>query len=326
MALPEPLTWPPSAVGRDRYRSALGLLGWALALAGFAWFGSVLWTAIGLDGGRAYDAHSYWLAGRHVLDGQPLYAPVQIGDPGAYRYLPTFAYTAVPFALLPEMAFAWAYRIACLLCLRYLVGSWRVVGWTLLLSPVWIELLALNVTFPVAAASRWALRGGGVSWLPAATALKYGSVLLVPYVAVCRPGRRGALAIGVALMGGVLGLHLLLDAGTWSAYFASLAQQAEAPNTGSQVGDQLLTLVPSTLGDFVLRLVFATVLVIVAIRRRWAWLAFTAATLAVPTLWLARLAPLVAVPRLWLEDRAAAAASSPAPGANPGVRPAIIGP
>ena len=30
------------------------------------------------DGGYAYDARSYWLAGRHVLDGQPLYERVAI--------------------------------------------------------------------------------------------------------------------------------------------------------------------------------------------------------------------------------------------------------
>ena len=53
---------------------------------------------------------------------------------------------------------------------------------------------------------------------------------------------------------------------------------------------------------FVIRFGLAALMLVVAIWRRWAWLAFTAVTLAVPTLWLARLAPLVAVPRLALED------------------------
>ena len=65
----------------------------------------------------------------------------------------------------------------------------------------------------------------------------------------------------------------------------------------------LLFLVPSTLGDFLLRLALASLLTVIAAVKGWGWLAFAAATLAVPTLWLARLAPLVAVPRLWLEER-----------------------
>ena len=67
-------------------------------------------------------------------------------------------------------------------------------------------------------------------------------------------------------------------------------------------------LVPSTLGDFVLRFALCAVLAGIAAWRRWSWLAFTAAALAVPTLWVARLAPLVGVPRMWLEDRGAATA------------------
>ena len=66
---------------------------------------------------------------------------------------------------------------------------------------------------------------------------------------------------------------------------------------------QLLQLVPSTTGDFTLRFALAAVMVVIAIRRRWGWLAYVAATIAVPTLWLARLAPLVGVPRLWWEER-----------------------
>ena len=74
-------------------------------------------------------------------------------------------------------------------------------------------------------------------------------------------------------------------------------------NDAPYVGDQLLFLVPSTLGDFLLRLALAAVLVGIAAWRRWDWLAFVAAAIAVPTLWAARLAPLVAMPRLFLEDR-----------------------
>jgi hypothetical protein len=78
------------------------------------------------------------------------------------------------------------------------------------------------------------------------------------------------------------------------------------------VGDQLLVLVPSTLWDFVLRFALCGVLAGVAIWRGWAWLAFAAAALAVPTLWVARLAALVGVPRLWWEERVSPAGSGAA--------------
>ena len=84
---------------------------------------------------------------------------------------------------------------------------------------------------------------------------------------------------------------------------SSLLQQASSSDAGPTVGGQLLHLVPSTAADFALRLALAAGMTLIAIRRRWGWLVFLAATIAVPTLWLARLAPLVAVPRLWWEER-----------------------
>src|SRR5215210_6301762 len=83
------------------------------------------------DGGYGYDAYAYWLAGRNVLEGRPLYQfeVVQtVGDLGAYRYPPLFAQLWAPFTVLPALAFSWGWRFACLLSLRYLAGSWRNVG------------------------------------------------------------------------------------------------------------------------------------------------------------------------------------------------------
>jgi len=102
---------------------------------------------------------------------------------------------------------------------------------------------------------------------------------------------------------GILALHAVLDPGAWVAFVKSLGQQARSINHAPYVGGQLLFLVPSTLGDFLLRLALASLLTVIAVVKGWGWLAFAAATIAVPTLWLARLAPLVAVPRLWLEER-----------------------
>jgi len=211
-----------------------------------------------------------------------------------------------PSSLLPELAFTWLYRIACLLCLRYLVGSWIWVGWALLFPPVSIELMALNVTLPIAAAARWSLRGPhpamGSALIPFTATLKYASVLLLPYLMVHRPESRRAIVGGFIVLFGVTLIHVAIAPDIWMAFVHSIRQQSQSINAAPYVGDQLLFLVPSTLWDFLVRFGLAALLMGIAISRRWAWLAFTAAMLAVPTLWLARLAPLVAVPRLALED------------------------
>lgn len=291
----------------QRRRSWLEATGWALSVIGFISFGHYVWETILLDGGFAYDLNSYILAGRNVLDGAPLYAPVEINDPGAYRYPPTFAVLAVPLALPPEEIVTWVYRALCLGCVRYLVGSWRGVGWALLVVALQIELISLNVTLPIAAAARMALRGpggaAGAALIPATAALKYGTALLLPYLWLTRPHLRRPMLLGSGALLAAFALHAVLDVEVWRAYVASLGQQSGTVNDAPYVGEQLLFLVPSTLGDFLLRFAIGAVLVVVAIRYRWDWLAFTAAALAVPTLWLARLAPLVGVPRLWWEAR-----------------------
>jgi len=232
---------------------------------------------------------------------------MEINDPGAYRYPPIFALLAVPLALVPEEVVTWTYRAVGVVLVRYLVGSWRATGVALLFPPLQIELIALNVTLPIAAAARMSLRGPrprlGAGLVPATAALKFGTALLVPYLWLRRPRARRALVAGIGLLGVAAAAHAVIDPGTWGDYIASLGQQAGSVNDAPYVGDQLLFLVPSTLGDFLLRLALAAVLVGIAAWRRWDWLAFVAAAIAVPTLWAARLAPLVAVPRLFLEDR-----------------------
>jgi hypothetical protein len=297
-----------------RRRAWLKAFGWALSLIGFASFGALLWDAVVRDGGFAYDLDAYLLAGRNLLAGAPLYPPMEINDPGAYRYPPTFALLTAPLTPLPEPVVTWAYRLVCIGCVRYLVGSWRAVGWALLFVPLQIELVALNVTLPIAAAARAALGGPrtaiGAALLPATAALKYGTALLVPYLWFTRPHLRRPLLIGLASLVTAFGIHAVVDPGTWGDYVDSLVQQSGSANDAPYVGEQLLFLVPSTLGDFLLRLGIGAALVLVAMRARLDWLAFTAAVLAVPTLWVARLAPLVGVPRMLLEERLSRAAAA----------------
>jgi hypothetical protein len=290
-----------------RRRRWLEATGWALSVIGFVSFGAFLWQVILRDGGFAYDLHAYLLAGRNLLEGNPLYPPMEINDPGAYRYPPTFALLTAPLAPLPEPAVTWAYRAACIGCVRYLVGSWRAVGWAFLFVPLQIELVALNVTLPIAAAARAALRGprasAGAALIPVTAALKYGTALLLPYLWITRPALRRPLVLGSLGLAAAFVVHAMLDPSVWRDYLASLTQQAGSTNDAPYVGDQLLFLLPTTLGDFALRMAIGLGLVIVAIRARADWLAFAAAAIAVPTLWVGRLAALVAVPRLAIEER-----------------------
>ena len=147
------------------------------------------------DGGYGYDAYAYWLAGRNVLDGNPLYWLHDEGALGAYRYPPLFAQLWAPFTLMPALAFSWVWRGVCLLCLRYLAGSWRNVGLWGLVPLTWTELSIANITFPTAALTVLALRGRAefAAW---AGALKIAPLLALPYFWISRPETRRALLIG----------------------------------------------------------------------------------------------------------------------------------
>lgn len=74
-----------------RRREWIERFGWALSLIGFGSFAAFLGQAVVRDGGFAYDLNAYLLAGRSLIEGAPLYPPMEINDPGAYRYPPTFA-------------------------------------------------------------------------------------------------------------------------------------------------------------------------------------------------------------------------------------------
>lgn len=266
--------------------SAASAVGYGLGLAG-------LILLLQHDGGLGYDVRSYWLAGRHVFEGEPLYWPVAIDALGPYRYPPLFAQLWAPFALLPELAFAWLWRLVCLLSLRVLAGCWRNVGLWMIVPLTITELSSANVTFPVAALAFHALRGrpGLAPW---AAALKVGPAMLLPYLWLRRPHERRALLLGVAALTGACVVSLLLAPDYWVRYVELLGWQAKS----AMVGDGLISLLPTAGADFALRAAVASLLVGIAARRGSDALAYAATVIAVPSLWLQRLVPLLAVPRL----------------------------
>jgi hypothetical protein len=254
---------------------------------------AALWLLVRENGGLGYDSYAYWLAGRNVLEGQPLYWPHAEGALGAFRYPPLFAQLWAPFAVLPALVFSWLWRIVCLLSLRYLAGSWRNVGLWMLVPLTLTELSIANVTFPVAAMTVMALQGRAwmASW---AGAIKIGPLLAMPYLWLVRPNLRRSLVIGLIALLVAIGISFVLSPQSWQLYVQALTWMSVSGTESFGV----IAIVPNGLADVLLRLGLGVVLVVVAVRRRSDRVVFTATIIAVPVLAIWRLVPLLALPRL----------------------------
>jgi hypothetical protein len=276
------------------------VLGGALALAAL--------ISIAQDNcGLGYDTPSYWLAGRHVLDGAPLYQADPYSTLALYTYPPVFAQLFAPAALLPELLVGWLWRVTGVLCLRYLVGSWRATVVACAFIPVLTELSISNVTLQLAACLIFALRDKrGAYLLPWAAALKFGPVLIVPYLWVRKPQTRRPLVVGTLVFLAVCLASIGLAPHAWADYVDMLRFQNMTELSGSQV----IHLIPSGGGiDFIVRFALAGVVALVAVYTRRDWLAYAAAAITCPVLAISRFAPLVG---LWRFRPAANAADADA--------------
>jgi hypothetical protein len=267
-----------------------------LLVASASGYGIALSAAVLLtlhDGGYGYDAQAYWLAGQNVLHGQPLYWAHDEGALGAYRYPPLFAQLWAPFTLLPALAFSWVWRAVSVFALRYLAGSWLNVGLWLLVPLTLTELSIANVTLPVAAVCLAALRGRA-GLLSSAAALKFGPLLLMPYLWFRRPEARRSMLIGLAGLAAACIASFLIDPASWTLYIQALGQMS----TSSTDSFGVIRVGPTALIDVVVRVGFAVLLIALALWRRSDRLAFTATVIAVPVLAIWRLVPLLALPRV----------------------------
>jgi glycosyl transferase family 87 len=171
-----------------------------------------------------YDFHAYWLAGRHLLSGAPLYpdGTTILGLPDEFRYLPIVAILFVPFALLPyavalpiwtllEVAIAAAVGVALI---RPLPASWRpwaAAGYVFFLGLILeVTLGNVNLISLGLALGAWRLRDRAIPagiLLAAAVGLKFLPItLLLFYVASgrWRPVVTGAVIGTVGLVAGAL--------------------------------------------------------------------------------------------------------------------------
>jgi alpha-1,2-mannosyltransferase len=202
-------------------------LGWSagvvvLVLSFFA----ALVVASALPAG--YDFRAYWLAGRHLLSGVPLYpdSATILGLPDEFRYLPVVAVLFVPFALVPygvalplwiglQLTVAVAVGVALIRPLPWSWRPWAAAGYVFFLGLV-LEVTIGNVNLISLglALAAWRLRDRSIpagTFLAAAVGLKFLPLtLLLFYVASgrWRPLLTGAV-IGTAAL--VVGAVVLPD-------------------------------------------------------------------------------------------------------------------
>ena len=166
-----------------------------------------------------YDFHAYWLAGRNLLSGEPLYpnAATILGLPDEFRYLPIVAIVFVPFALLPyadaltiwigiQLATAAAVGVALIRPLPPMWRPWAAAGYVFFLGLVLeVTLGNVNLISLALALAAWRFRDRALVagfLLAAAVGLKFLPLtLLLFYLA---SGRWRAV-----LTGGVIGTAAL---------------------------------------------------------------------------------------------------------------------
>ncbi len=243
------------------------------------------------DGGLGYDTPAYWLAARHAAEGAPLYTTDRYTTLGLYTYPPVFAQLFVPAGLLPKLLVSWLWRISSVLCLRYIVGSWKATVVSFAFIPLLTELSTNNVTMQLAAALVFAMRDRrGAYLVPWAAALKFGPVLIVPYLWLRRPDTRRPLLLGTLVFLAACAASFALAPLSWRDYVDMLRFQNVADLSGTQV----MHLIPSGGGiDFVARFGLAAVVALWATHSKRAWLAYAAASITCPVMAISRFAPLV---------------------------------
>jgi hypothetical protein len=294
------LTWPSWFTPRRRALALLigSAMGYGLALAG-----TVL--LLSEQNGRIFDATLYWQAGRSVLDGGSPYGAIAIGTTSkAFFYAPIFAQLWAVFAVLPEPVFTWLWRTFCFGCLVWLAGGWRNAGLWLLFPLTLNEMANPNVTLPAAAATFVALRGR--PWLlPLAGAVKFGPILVLPYIWLRRPEARRPLVYASVATAALCLVSFVIAPQMWFDFVGQMSAQ----NSVTTDGAGLVAILPTAGADFALRIALAAGLVAVAFALKSDRLAFAATTIAVPAFWVTRLVPLLALPRLPGRDRAPAEAT-----------------
>jgi hypothetical protein len=223
------------------------------------------------------DSHSYWLAGRAIIEGRSPYelttGPV---IPFAYRYPPPLAQVMAPVSvLLGAWPFEYVWLASMAACLAWM-GGWRLVVALALVAllPVAVEFWFRNVHLQLAVLTVLALRRWpalfGVGML-----VKLSPAVGIVYLAAARRWRAVALAVGAALLVG--SLSWILAPWMWTEFIDLVLARGLGDESG-------ILPIP-----YAARLIAAVILAAVAGRlggARGEALAFVAIGIGLPTLWL----------------------------------------
>ena len=256
-------------------------------LVALAAIGAVLLLVVALSRwATPSDEHAYWLAGRRLIDGLPIYdSSAPVGTPYAYWYPLPLAQVLAPLTLfVSDMAFTAAWTVLLLGCLMFLANRRLLVALALVaFPPVAVELWFRNVHLVLALLIVLAIRRHPVFWVPAA-AIKITPVLGLLYLLAARRYRDALLVGGVGIA--ALGVSVLLSPGAWGAFIQVVMTQ------GASAGASLVPV------PFPVRLLVAAGLVIVAGRmlgRRGEVLLVVALVIGNPTLWMTAFSLLIAI-------------------------------
>jgi hypothetical protein len=168
---------------------------WAIpfvALAGAIFCAGMVLRVFTLGGWPLHDTADFWLAGRHVLEGGPVY---RMNSSGllVFIYGPPWAILWAPISLLPLELVCALVLAAQVLALRYVAGSWVAAGLFCWLPVVSGELTTGNVDILMAAAILAGIRGR--TW----PVVLFAFAKIAPAFVLIRASRRGwkqAIATG----------------------------------------------------------------------------------------------------------------------------------
>jgi glycosyl transferase family 87 len=253
------------------------------------------------------DEHAYWLAAQRLLNGEPLYDPdATIVTPYAYWYPPVLAQFLAPVAaILPAMAFTFAWTVLLLMCVWFLGGRAPLGALALIaFLPVAVELWFRNIHLVLAVLVVLGLRRWPVAFAVGAS-IKLAPGLGIVYLAARGRWRDAGLATAVGIA--ILAVSVALSPDAWRQFVDIVTARGAGEVNG-------LIAVP-----YFVRAIAAFALALVAGRLRPELgepLLVVAMTLALPTLWFTALSMLAAIVPLVLyrlAERPEDAAAVPAP-------------
>lgn len=261
-----------------RYRRLGQALYWTVTVTGIIWVVAVFlgFLPVGVCDGLFIipcDAYSYW-----AVDETPYVW--ESGYP--FRYSPAFLWASAPLRALP-----WELFLAIWVGAHIAALLWLRAGWLLVIPGPNDDIIRGNISIFLAVAVVLAIQRSSVWWAPILLTKVAPGVGMVWHVA---RGEWRALALGVGVTAGIVGIGWIIDPALWTDWIGTLTVAESTYEIGH------------LLGPLPVRLAISAAVIAFGARTDRAWLVPVAMLVAVPGLWPYQWALLTAIPRL-LEKR-----------------------